>query len=169
MTGPELANVNLRALVAEIDEAVARLDQLACELQSVDVAAGAEPDRATKALIAVDLHSYYTMLENLVERIIVDLEGRAPRGPDSHLALLRHAMRALEGIRPAIFDPACLDSLDELRRFRHFFRHAYALDLSFTKMRRALDPFGALHSAVGQGLREFAAFLRAMIGEIVVD
>ena len=163
MTARELAEGDLRSLVVELEDARARLDRLAAEIASLDTGPAAAPNRATLALISVDLHSYYTILESLIERLAVTLEGRLPPGPATQTELLRSAVRPLPGVRPAILDGSALDALDELRRFRHFFRHAYALDLRFDKLRRVLDPFGALHGTVSADLARFTAFLTKLI------
>ena len=87
MTAPELASINLRALIAEVDEARARLQALADELTGIDPGPAASPDRPIKALLAVDLHSYYTLLEALLERLIGTLEGQVPRGNNSRCSI----------------------------------------------------------------------------------
>ena len=44
------------------------------------------------------------------------------------------------GVRPAIIPASIMSELHELRKFRHFFRNAYALDLDATLVRqRAAD------------------------------
>jgi len=166
VTARELAEGELRSLVVEIEDARARLDRLAAEIAALDTGPTAAPDRATLALIAVDLHSYYTILESLIERIVMALEGRLPPGPATHTELLRCAVRPLPGVRPAILDGSATDALDELRRFRHFFRHAYALDLRFDKLRRALDPFRTLHGTVSGDLARFTTFLTQLTEEL---
>jgi len=101
-----------------------------------------------------------------VERVVVTLEGRLPPGPSTHAELIRCAVRPLPGVRPAILDGSTTDALDELRRFRHFFRHAYALELRLDKLRRALDPFRALHGTVSADLARFTAFLGDLAEEL---
>jgi hypothetical protein len=167
MSPQELARANLHALLAEVTEAQERLRQAADEIAALDPGGAATaPARATVALLAVDLHSYYTLLESLLERVVVALEGQTPGGPSSHAALLKHASRSLETVRPALVRAASLDALDELRRFRHLFRHAYAFDLSFAKMRPALAALGAVHRDIDEDLTQLTAFLRRLIEEI---
>jgi hypothetical protein len=156
VTARELAGADLRTLIGD----------LAAEIANKDLGPKADPPREVLALLAVDLHSYYTALESLVERVLVAVEGRTPGGPASHAALLREASRAIEGVRPSLFPPERIDGLDELRRFRHVFRHAYALDLRHDKMRRALDPFPAVHAGLSSDLDALIAFLRRLIDEI---
>ena len=166
MSPKELAATTMRVVLSELAEVRGRLQDLAAEIASESSVAGAAPSRPTLALLAVDLHSYYTLLEGLIQRLVLALEGDAPRGPASHVALARHAMRPVEGVRPALVAPERAASMDELRRFRHFFRHGYALDLRYDRMRGALDVFADLHAGLLADLDRLEAFLRDLIAEI---
>lgn len=60
MTGAELALVRIRKLAAETRDALGRLEELAAEIRTVHPT-DTVPSRPVLALIAVDLHSYYTI------------------------------------------------------------------------------------------------------------
>jgi len=162
----QLARAELAALLAEVGDARRRLSELAQEIANTDPGSSGQPHRATLALLGVDLHSYYTTIEGLIERIVGALEGRTLEGPSTHIETIRHATRSLPQIRPAIFDAQRRESLDELRRFRHFFRHAYALSLRHAKLRRVLDLFPALHADLEADLSQFADFVQGLIDEL---
>jgi hypothetical protein len=98
---------------------------------------------------------------------MITLEGEAPKGSGMHAELLRAAMLSIEGVRPALFAAERFDALDELRKFRHFFRHAYALELRHDKLRRVLDPFPSLHAGLANDLRAFLLFLDGLASELV--
>jgi predicted nucleotidyltransferase len=124
------------ALAREIETARSLLRQLADEVDAVQHRHPELVPREALALIAVDLHSYYTKLEALLERILVSFEGQVPRGESGHAGLIRIACMVVPGVRPNIVRADIRGSLDELRKFRHFFRHAYALDLRSDKLAR---------------------------------
>lgn len=166
MTGAMLASNDLRLLLAEIATARTLLGQLAAEVDSVRQRYPGVISREALALIAVDLHSYYTKLESLLERILVSFEGRAPRGESGHAGLLRVAILAIPGIRPAIFGEQTREALDELRKFRHFFRHAYALDLRSDKLERVLAFFISGHPAIDLDLQGFVTFVETTIAQL---
>jgi hypothetical protein len=166
MTGAMLASGDLRLLLAEITTARTLLGQLAAEVESVRQRHPAAVPREALALIAVDLHSYYTKLEGLLERILISFEGQAPPGESGHAGLLRVAGLAIPGVRPAIFSERTREDLDELRKFRHFFRHAYALDLRADKLARVLDPFMAGHSMIDGELETFATFIERTVDQL---
>lgn len=101
MTGAKIASSDSRLLLAEISTARLLLAQLSAEVEGVRKQHPTLVPRG--ALIAIDLHSYCTKLESLLERILVSFEGQAPRGEAAHAGLLRVAALAIPGIRPAIF------------------------------------------------------------------
>lgn len=45
----------------------------------------------------------------------------------------------IEGVRPALISEDTFVLLDELRAFRHFFRHAYNYEIRYQKVKPLLD------------------------------
>lgn len=98
--------------------------------RSVDPGAG--PPEA--ALVALSLDHAYQAFENVLVRVERAL-GLAPRGgAEWHRALLADAALDIPDLRPALFSPELEVDWDELRRFRHFLRHAYPLDLDARRL-----------------------------------
>jgi hypothetical protein len=120
----------------------------------------AGPDRPYLALAAVALHGYYSALESVCERSARLLDGSVPHGAAWHRDLLSQAMTEVPGLRPAIVPRALTADLLSLLEFRHFFRHAYGVELSATKLRENLDRLVAIERAVDESLDGFDAFLR---------
>lgn len=166
MTGRELATGELAELVEEIRATRRRLQDLLGEIRQIVPTAGVPPPRPVLALLAVDMHSYYTALETLLTRLLVGIEGRAPQGESAHAQLLREACRSVEGVRPALLAPDLRDTVDELRRFRHFFRHAYALELRHDRLRIALDPLLSRGDDIDSSLASVEAFVRSLIDQL---
>jgi hypothetical protein len=54
---------------------------------------------------------------------------------------------------------AALESLDELRRFRHLFRHLYRYDLKPEGIQRALEQAHRLQKIYATDLENFLTFL----------
>ncbi len=79
------------------------------------------------------LHNFYGAFEQLFEEVARFFENRID-GIRYHAELLRRMQLAIEGIRPALLSTKTAAALDELRRFRHLFRHAYAADLDPAKV-----------------------------------
>lgn len=65
-------------------------------------------------------------------------------------------------LRPAVIDDAAYDALDELRRFRHLFRHAYAVRLDPQRLKLVVDKALALKAIYVEQLGQFVDFLQKL-------
>ncbi len=114
----------LRAEVQSDRVAVARwLDELA------DLELDSDSDRGTLAQAAWCLHHAYSGIEAILERTMRTIEGSLPEGPDFHKELLDASALAIGGIRKPLLSERTVVALHDLRGFRHFVRHAYAVKL----------------------------------------
>jgi hypothetical protein len=103
--------------------------------RTVEPSAGA-PEAA---LVALSLDHAYQAFENVLVRLERALGLPARTGSDWHLSLLADAVLSVAGLRPALFPAEVERDWDELRRFRHFLRHAYPLDLDPHRLARNLE------------------------------
>lgn len=124
------------------------------------------PDRPLLVLAAVGLHGWYTALESVLERTARSLDDSVPRGESWHRDLVSQALVDLPGVRPAVLPREMLPSLLAILAFRHFFRHAYAVDLDPVRLRAEVDRLKAIDSAVGEALDHFDAFLGTTIDAV---
>ncbi|GMV38700.1 MAG: hypothetical protein AMXMBFR64_04160 [Myxococcales bacterium] len=122
-------------------------------------------ERAHLAVVAVGLHRWYTAVEAIVERVERAL-GTMPTGAEWHSELLAGATLDITGVRPAILPEACADPLRSLLKFRHFFRHAYAVQLDGAKLRGLVADLRAVGQQVHAALAAFEAFLRAAADDL---
>lgn len=84
------------------------------------------------ALVALSLDHAYQAFETMLLRLERAL-GLEPRtGAHWHAALLTDSALPLPGLRPAVFSRAAEPDWFALLRFRHFLRHAYAVELDPT-------------------------------------
>ena len=79
--------------------------------------------------MAYQIHNLYSAFEQLFETVARFFENRLEE-QRYHVDLLRRMRLEIDGIRPALVSDEAFVLLDELRRFRHFFRHAYTADLN---------------------------------------
>lgn len=75
------------------------------------------------------LHNLYCALEDIFKRVAETFENNVDDLSRYHRDLLRRMSFELPGVRPALLSAQTYRTLDELRRFRHLFRHAYAYQL----------------------------------------
>ena len=66
-------------------------------------------------------------------RVARQIDGDVPRG-DWHQEFLRAMGLAIDGIRRALLSRVSVAALRELLSFRHFFRHAYAVELEADRL-----------------------------------
>lgn len=81
--------------------------------------------------------------------------------------LLREAAEPLPGIRPALVEGAALGDWDELRRFRHFFRNAYAAVLEWAPLREHAARVERVHALARRDFARIEALLRASLARVV--
>ncbi len=72
-----------------------------------------------------------------------------------YTSLLRRMVFAIEGIRPALLSEDSLRVLDELRGFRHMFRHAYSHGLDEERILILLNRIKSSNPMINKDLADF--------------
>lgn len=119
-------------------------------------------ERAFLTLIAVDLDRFYTSVESTLEAVARALDDGVPGGPDWHRALLAQLADAGPA-RPPVLGPATKAGLEPLLRFRSFLRHAYAVELDWTKMNPLASGLPDVAAAVASDFDLFRNFLASCL------
>jgi hypothetical protein len=118
------------------------------------------PDTIELSALAALLHSFYTGIENMFKRVIVEGEEELPSGPVWHRRLLV-AMTQPGPHRPAVISEPLAETLREYLDFRHVFRQAYAFELQWEKMSHLVQGCGRTLSQLERELDVFLAALEA--------
>lgn len=94
----------------------------------------ARASRADAALVALSIDHAYQAFETVLTRLerSLGLPGRS--GETWHAEILADAGVPIAGLRPAVYPPAAAAGWHDARRFRHFLRHAYAVELDPAKL-----------------------------------
>jgi hypothetical protein len=100
----------------------------------LDKVRASEPDQTELMALAAVLHSFYGGAENIFKRVALEIDRSVPSGMSSHSGLLDQMTRPTN-LRPAVISEDLHERLDAYLDFRHMFRHAYAFDLKWRKMR----------------------------------
>ncbi|MBI2266233.1 MAG: hypothetical protein HYU64_13870, partial [Armatimonadetes bacterium] len=119
-----------------------------------------EPESREKTShLAYLLHNLYCSLEDLFQEVAKTFENRVEDPSRYHRELLKRMCMEIPGIRPRLLSEAGFRVLDELRGFRHIFRHAYDYELSPAKTADLKNRTVGGWDAVQADLMIFANFL----------
>ena len=123
-------------LKAEVEDLYGQIDQIYARIEERH----SEFGNRTESLdsMGYQLHNLYCAFEQGFEIIAQFFENNIA-GERYHTDLLRRMRLTIEGIRPACISEEAFTLLDELRRFRHFFRHAYLSELDFEKLAHLVE------------------------------
>ena len=105
------------------------------------------------------LHNFYSAFEQLFEEVARFFENQIDEAR-YHADMLRRMQLEIQGIRPALLSTETAANLDELRRFRHLFRHAYTADLDPDKVADVAAKAMSVQRDFMQDFERFLALLR---------
>lgn len=95
--------------------------------------ANVPPDAIELSALAAMLHSFYTGVENIFKRVVIEIDGAPPQGGSWHRELLDRVTH-LSAARPAVISTSLRETLRGYLDFRHVFRNAYSFQLQWEKM-----------------------------------
>ena len=105
------------------------------------------------------LHNLYGAFEQLFEEVARFFENQI-EGIQYHAELVRRMQLEIEGVRPALLAAETASDLDELRRFRHLFRHAYTADLDPDKVANLAGKAVYIQRDFARDFEQFLMLLR---------
>jgi hypothetical protein len=146
----------LQALQADLD---AEWQAVEAALADLDLILQDRPDIVQVRAAASVLHDLYTGIEAVFARIAVVVDGDLPTGNDWHVTLLRRMTVGIPSVRPPFIDDRLAADLDELLRFRHYFRHNYGFRLRRERIEPLLKMAPSVAERMRKGLQQFGEFL----------
>ena len=112
------------------------------------------PDEVLES-IGYWLHNLYCAYEDLFKIICSFWENDISYNSSYYTSLLKRMVFAIEGIRPALLSEDSLRVLDELRGFRHMFRHAYSHGLDEERILILLNRIKSSNPTIKKDLGNF--------------
>jgi hypothetical protein len=114
------------------------------------------PDNPEKAeSVAYQLHNFYGAIEELLKIVAIYFENNISDSSQWHSLLPKRMMQPVQEIRPALLSLESYDKLNELRAFRHFFRHAYGIALDFYQLQSNVNRAIQLKPQLDQNIESF--------------
>jgi hypothetical protein len=96
-------------------------------------------DKAAMESGGYQLHNLYCAFEDLFKIVAETFENHILDKSKYHQELLKRMAIPIAGVRPRLLSQECLRLLDNLRSFRHLFRHAYSYELDERKLKIVLE------------------------------
>jgi len=156
-----MKRIEFNLLKAEIDAQVKEIDKIYKEIE--DRQQGAEQSRPRLESLGYQLHNLYCAFEDLFKIVARCFENQVKDISQYHKELLRRLSLCVEGVRPRLISEESYREMDELRAFRHFFRHAYSYELHYEKLK---IPLNCARRLQGLYKRDIAQFLNAVEKEL---
>jgi hypothetical protein len=113
-------------------------------------------------VVAYRLHALYTAFENVFRNIAGAFENQLRDKAGWHRELLARMRLDLTPIRPAVIDEKAHAMLEELLRFRHFFRTAYGVPLDPERLSLALRQALELRPLYRDQIERFLQFVQSL-------
>ena len=122
---------------------------------------GYEENEERREGLAFHLHNLYCAFEALFHMFAEAFENQLGEGPGWHVELLMRMREEIPGVRPNVIGEEDFERLNELRAFRHVFRHAYAAQLSPDKLAIVVNRALALEHKAPDWVAKFLVRCRA--------
>ncbi|MEZ4265730.1 MAG: hypothetical protein R3F39_05075 [Myxococcota bacterium] len=154
-------NGTLQRLRAEVRSDRSTFESRLRELDALNLE-DASPAPGDVARAAIAPHAAYCAVEALLARVLRTVDGSIPDGPEWPRELLLAAGLTIPDIRPPLLSPAVVTDLQRLLGFRHFFRHAYAVELDPTQLHATREVARRVAAPLSADLDGLDAFLERL-------
>ena len=127
-----------------IDVELKKIDRILVELPASDRVHGLST--LELAGVATLLHNFYNGIENILKQILVAKDFAIPQGQSWHKDLIELSLKN------GIISEGVKERLGKYLAFRHFFSHAYALDLYPQRMEPLVGSAASVYGSFKQDI-----------------
>ena len=146
-------------LASRILNEISSLGVVAARVESAWKAAAANNDELYFDSVALNIHSFYSGLERLFEKISSAIDGSIPQGANWHQELLNQMTLEIPNVRPAVISEKTRKQLDTYRGFRHVVRNVYTYHISPDKLEPLAKNIRLVFKQVERELIAFSRFI----------
>lgn len=111
---------------------------------------------------AFHVHNYYSAVEDLLKIVATAFENNIADVSHWHSELIDRMTLDIEGIRPRLLSADTAALLHRLRSFRHFFRHAYRVELEESEIQSNVKRVQQVDPLLRADVERFLAALSAL-------
>ena len=115
------------------------------------------------AAAAYTLHNLYNAMENSFEQISRTFENHVVDEAQWHKELLGKMFLEIPGVRPALLPESLRGIGNDLRGFRHIFRHSYHFDLDRVRLDTLIAEWRNQRDAIFDAYAKYERFLIAAV------
>jgi hypothetical protein len=124
-------------------------------------ATGLQPDDPVRLeSVAYQIHNFYNAVEDLLRTVAAQFENQITDAARWHQLILQRMTQDIQTVRPALLSQTSFQSLNALRGFRHFFRHAYGVPIDYDQLVANLDRVRQGYPALVQDVDRFLVQLQ---------
>ncbi|MGA1863024.1 hypothetical protein OWM07_09075 [Deferribacter thermophilus] len=142
-------------LKSEINAQLGEIEKIYKKLQERE----SSNDRFSLEAVAYQLHNLYCAYEDLFKIVARTFENNITDPSQFHIELLKRMAISIEGVRPNMISEKTFKLLNNLRGFRHFFRHAYSYELDDRKIKIVLEDAYKVKDLFKNDLEKFLSML----------
>jgi hypothetical protein len=157
----EFSNSRLSVLKSRMNRDVEMVEQL---FEKLDTSYKRYKEQSEYAFL-VESGFYMSRIYTGFERMFKNIATAFENTVDGMKSLLDRMALDIENIRPAVISDNCRRHLDELRTFRHFFRHTYDMDLEDEKFSVVANAAGQLKASFTKDIQLFLQFIDRLLEE----
>jgi hypothetical protein len=148
-------------LASRILNEISSLAVVVARVESAWKAAAANNDEFYFDSVALNIHSFYSGLERVFEKISSAVDGSLPQGLNWHQELLNQMALEIPDVRPAVISEKTRQQLDTYRGFRHVVRNVYTYHISPDKMKPLAKAIRPVFKQVEKELTAFSRFIQS--------
>ena len=144
----------LTVLQTEIQGQMNLIDKIFAKLEERAIGLTSEQPAIMES-VAYQIHNLYNAVEDLLKIVAAHFENQITDTARWHSALLQRMTQDIPGIRPRLLSESSYLNLNNMRGFRHFFRHAYGVNIDYEQLAMNLDKARLLRPSLTQDVENF--------------
>lgn len=148
-------------LASRILSEISALGVVVARVESAWKAAATNNDELYYDSVALNIHSFYSGLERVFEKISSAVDGSLPQGINWHQELLNQMALEIPNVRPAVISEKTREHLEPYRGFRHVVRNVYTYHIIPEKMKPLARSIRPVFKQVEKELTAFSRFIQS--------
>ncbi|MEM9976815.1 MAG: hypothetical protein AAF808_04220 [Cyanobacteria bacterium P01_D01_bin.2] len=157
-------NTDTAALAARLQSELSDLEQIVKRAQKL-LTKAVEQDADYYDGVALNLHSFYTGAERILEEIAKEIDDSVPDGAGWHRNLLMQVSAELSSIRPAVISRGTRHCLDEYRGLIHIVQNIYTFNLRPSRLRELVTDLPRCYGSLKADIDSFCVFLNELAAD----